>query len=78
MSAVASSEAGIVNPSSFAALRLSHTITSSTHGAFSEDAARRMIEMGFTHLIFGLPPAKADKVLPLLDQYAALAEKLRH
>jgi probable F420-dependent oxidoreductase len=43
-----------------------------------EDAARRMIEMGFTHLIFGLPPAKADKVLPLLDQYAALAEKLRH
>ena len=43
-----------------------------------EDAARRVMEMGFTHLIFGLPPAKADKVLPLLDQYAALAEKLRH
>jgi probable F420-dependent oxidoreductase len=43
-----------------------------------EEPARKMIEMGFSHLIFGLPPAKADKVLSLLDQYAALAEKLRH
>ncbi|HZP44984.1 MAG TPA: LLM class F420-dependent oxidoreductase [Candidatus Binataceae bacterium] len=42
-----------------------------------EDAARRFQEMGFSHLIFGLPPAKADKVLPMLDTYAALAEKLR-
>ena len=42
-----------------------------------EDAARRVIEMGFTHLIFPLPPAKADAVMPLLDGYAALSEKLR-
>lgn len=42
-----------------------------------EDAARRVMEMGFTHLIFPLPPAKADKVMPLLDGYAALSEKLR-
>ena len=42
-----------------------------------EDAARRVMEMGFTHLIFPLPPAKADKVMPLLDAYAALSEKLR-
>ena len=42
-----------------------------------EDGAKRLQDMGFAHLIFGLPPAKADKVLPLLDSYAALAEKLR-
>ncbi len=42
-----------------------------------EDAARRVMEMGFTHLIFPLPPAKADKVMPLLDAYATLSEKLR-
>jgi probable F420-dependent oxidoreductase len=42
-----------------------------------EDAARRVMEMGFTHLIFPLPPAKADKVMPLLDAYAALSDKLR-
>ena len=42
-----------------------------------EDAARRVMEMGFTHLIFPLPPAKADTVMPLLDGYAALSEKLR-
>ncbi len=42
-----------------------------------EDAARRTMEMGFTHLIFPLPPAKADTVMPLLDGYAALSEKLR-
>ncbi len=42
-----------------------------------EDAARRVMEMGFTHLIFPLPPAKADAVMPLLDGYAALSEKLR-
>jgi hypothetical protein len=43
-----------------------------------EDAARRMMEMGFSHLIFGLPPALADKVMPLLDRYGELAERLRH
>ncbi len=42
-----------------------------------EDAARRVMEMGFTHLIFPLPPAKADKVMPLLDAYASLSGKLR-
>jgi probable F420-dependent oxidoreductase len=42
-----------------------------------EDAARQFIDIGFPHLVFGLPPAKADKVLPLLDQCAAVAAKLR-
>lgn len=32
---------------------------------------------GFSHLIFGLPPEGEDTVLPLLDQYAAIAEKMR-
>ncbi len=42
-----------------------------------EDTARQFIDIGFPHLVFGLPPAKADKVLPLLDQCAAVAAKLR-
>ncbi len=42
-----------------------------------EDVAKRFRDMGFSHLIFGLPPAKADKVLPMLDTYASIAAKLR-
>ncbi|MBT7371429.1 MAG: TIGR03619 family F420-dependent LLM class oxidoreductase, partial [Gammaproteobacteria bacterium] len=34
-------------------------------------------EEGFTHFVFGLPAAGPDEVLPILDQYAALAEKMR-
>ncbi|MFN0026011.1 MAG: LLM class F420-dependent oxidoreductase [Acidimicrobiales bacterium] len=32
-----------------------------------------MIEIGLSRIVFGLPPAPADKVLPLLDRYAELA-----
>jgi len=42
-----------------------------------EDSAKRLQDMGFSHLIFGLPPAKSDKVLPMLDTYAAIVAKLR-
>jgi probable F420-dependent oxidoreductase len=42
-----------------------------------EDLAKQLIGWGFSHLIFGLPPAKGDKVMPLLDQYAGIAGKLR-
>ena len=35
------------------------------------------LEEGFSHLVFGLPPEGPDTVLPLLDQYAILAEKMR-
>src|SRR5579859_6744474 len=42
-----------------------------------EDSAKRLIDWGFSHIVFGLPPAKADKVLPMLDQQAKIAEKLR-
>ena len=31
-----------------------------------------LIEMGFNRVVFGLPAAGADEVLPLLDRYAAL------
>ena len=40
------------------------------------DTAQRLLESGFTHLIFTLPPAGADSVLPLLDDYANLAKQL--
>src|ERR1700758_3723791 len=35
-----------------------------------EDVVKQLTDAGFGHLIFGLPPAKPDKVLPLLDRYA--------
>ena len=35
------------------------------------------IEQGFNELIFSLPAAPADKVLPLLDRYAELAAACR-
>ncbi len=36
-----------------------------------------LIQIGFERLVFGLPPAPADTVVPLLDQFAALAGALR-
>lgn len=41
------------------------------------DGLKGRIEQGFNHLIFNLPPANEDKVLPLLDKYAALANQMR-
>ena len=35
------------------------------------------LEEGFSHMVFGLPPEGPDAVLPMLDQYAAIAEKMR-
>ena len=31
-----------------------------------------LLALGFNRIVFGLPPADADTVLPLLDQYAAI------
>jgi probable F420-dependent oxidoreductase len=42
-----------------------------------ESASRELIESGFTHLIYALPAESSDKVLPILDKYAALANRLR-
>jgi hypothetical protein len=41
-----------------------------------EDEAKKLIEIGFQELIFGLPPASADKVLPMLDSFAQIQRKL--
>jgi len=41
------------------------------------DFAKQLLDWGFSHLIFGLPPAKADKVLPMIDSYSEIACKLR-
>lgn len=41
-----------------------------------EERATEIIELGFQRLVFNLPPAEADVVLPMMDRYAALAEKL--
>jgi probable F420-dependent oxidoreductase len=38
-----------------------------------EKRVRELIEMGFNRIIFGLPSDDANTVLPLLDQYAAIA-----
>ena len=42
-----------------------------------EGEAREKIELGYSELIFNLPSEGADKVLPVLDDIAALADKLR-
>jgi probable F420-dependent oxidoreductase len=41
-----------------------------------EDEAKKLIEIGFQELIFGLPPASADKVLPMLDSFAQIQRKV--
>ncbi|MEM7253442.1 MAG: LLM class F420-dependent oxidoreductase [Pseudomonadota bacterium] len=42
-----------------------------------EDVIRQYLDDGYTELLFPLPPADADTVLPLLDKYAKLAENAR-
>ena len=42
-----------------------------------ESFIEQKVSEGFKHLIFGLPPEGADVVLPILDQYAKLVEKIR-
>jgi probable F420-dependent oxidoreductase len=41
------------------------------------DRARRLLDVGFTHLLFSIFPAPDDKTLALLDRYAELAGTLR-
>ncbi|MGE0622990.1 MAG: LLM class F420-dependent oxidoreductase [Pseudomonadales bacterium] len=40
------------------------------------DRVRELIDIGFNRIIFALPPADADTVLPLMDRYAALAHEI--
>ena len=37
---------------------------------------QELIEMGFNRIVFGLPPADADTVMPLVDRYAEIAHAL--
>jgi alkanesulfonate monooxygenase SsuD/methylene tetrahydromethanopterin reductase-like flavin-dependent oxidoreductase (luciferase family) len=41
-----------------------------------EDEVKKLLEIGFQEIIIALPPATADKVLPMLDSYAAIKHKL--
>lgn len=43
----------------------------------SADHTRRLLEVGFRHVLFSILPSPADKTLSLLDRYAKLAETLR-
>ena len=42
----------------------------------AEDALRRVQDAGIDRVVFGLPSAKSEVVLGLLDQYAELGQKL--
>ncbi|HAK53653.1 MAG TPA: LLM class F420-dependent oxidoreductase [Gammaproteobacteria bacterium] len=42
-----------------------------------EDQLKGRMEQGFSEFMLGLPQAGADRVLPVLDQYADLIEKVR-
>ncbi len=39
----------------------------------SVEAVEKLMEDGFDRIIFGLPPADADTVLPMVERYAAIA-----
>lgn len=60
-----------------AAGRSMESIECSVFGVGDDEArANELIAMGFQRLIFALPPAPAETVLPLMDSYAELAGKL--
>ncbi len=58
--------------------RKTEDITLALFGApIDTDQLKGRIEQGFDELIFSVPSESEDKVLPLLDRYAALAEDVR-
>jgi len=42
-----------------------------------DDEIRRLVDLGFERLIFPLPPAGRETVLPLIENYANVAAKQR-
>ena len=42
-----------------------------------EESLHKLIEVGFERLIFGLPPAPRDTVMPMIDNYAKVMGKMR-
>jgi len=54
------------------------SVTLALFGAPADpEQLKKKMDQGFTELIFGLPQAGADKVLPILDKLAKLAEDYR-
>ena len=41
-----------------------------------EDALKQLIELGFERLLFPLPPAPRDTVMPMIDNYAKVMAKM--
>ena len=53
-------------------------LTLALFGTFpDEEQVRGRAGQGFDEFIFNVPPAGRDEILPLLDQYSALASKLK-
>lgn len=48
------------------------------HAPVDEAVVRERLQEGYTDFIFGVPPLANEGVLPILDQIAALATRLRH
>jgi len=42
-----------------------------------EDALKQLIELGFERLLFPLPPAPRDTVMPMIDNYAKVMAKMK-
>ena len=42
-----------------------------------EDVLHQLIELGFERLLFPLPPAPRDTVMPMIDKYAKVMAKMR-
>ncbi|MCY4214518.1 MAG: LLM class F420-dependent oxidoreductase [Gammaproteobacteria bacterium] len=42
-----------------------------------QGVAESLFEIGFNRVVFSLPPAPADVVLPMLDRYAAIASSIK-
>ena len=58
--------------------RKSSDITLAMFGVPADEGfVDRKLDEGFDHLIFGLPPAKEETILPLLDTCAEIARKKR-
>ena len=58
--------------------RKSSDITLAMFGVPADESfVNRKLDEGFNHLIFGLPPAKEETILPLLDTYAEIARRKR-
>lgn len=47
------------------------------YAPLDEAALRAQLALGYTEMVFGLPSESREKVLPVLDEIAAMAERIR-